>query len=155
MGRKAARISKDELAGMILTQKEAIGEEEYYYITELTPQIQKDLSKVEFDLENVMEGPPEPRLDYTRYQGFHTLDNGLQQVELTKDAEDEWLALLMTGGGRMLGSPDCTPGYYNNEGQDPGPAARYNVGYPQGASAFFEYLKGWRDNGEFEGLEFR
>ena len=55
----------------------------------------------------------------------------------------------------MLGSPDCTPGYYNNEGQDPGPGAKYYVGYPAGAMAFFKYLDGWRTSGAFEGLEFR
>jgi cyclohexanone monooxygenase len=55
----------------------------------------------------------------------------------------------------MIGSQDCTPGYYNNEGQDPGPAARYAIGYPQGASAYFRYLEGWRKSGQFEGLEFR
>jgi cyclohexanone monooxygenase len=57
--------------------------------------------------------------------------------------------------GRMIGSPDCTPGYYNNEGQDPGPAAKYHVGYPQGAMAFFRYIDEWRSSGEFEGLAFR
>jgi cyclohexanone monooxygenase len=55
----------------------------------------------------------------------------------------------------MLGSPDCTPGYYNNEGQDPGPTARFNAGYPQGAMAYFKYLTEWRNSGKFEGLEFR
>ena len=85
----------------------------------------------------------------------HALDIGSDQVEVTKEAEDAWMELLLSGGGRMLGSPDCTPGYYNNEGQDPGPAARLNVGYPQGALAFFRYLDGWRSSGRFEGLEFR
>ena len=54
----------------------------------------------------------------------------------------------------MIGSPDCTPGYYNNEGQDPGPAARLNVGHPQGAMAYFTYIAEWRANGKFEGLAF-
>jgi cyclohexanone monooxygenase len=85
----------------------------------------------------------------------HALDRGAREVEVTKEAEDAWLELLLSGGGRMLGSPDCTPGYYNNEGQDPGPAARYNVGYPEGPSAYFRYLDRWRSSGEFEGLEFR
>jgi len=57
--------------------------------------------------------------------------------------------------GRMLGAPDCTPGYYNNEGQDPGPAAKLNVGYPAGATAFFKYIDAWRNSGQFEGLSFR
>ena len=39
---------------------------------------------------------------------------------MTKEAQDAWVELLLTGPGRMIGSPDCTPGYYNNEGQDPG-----------------------------------
>ena len=85
----------------------------------------------------------------------HALDRGAREVEVTREAEDAWLELLLSGGGRMLGSPDCTPGYYNNEGQDPGPAARYNVGYPEGPSAYFRYLDRWRSSGEFEGLEFR
>lgn len=55
----------------------------------------------------------------------------------------------------MLGAPDCTPGYYNNEGQDAGLRARLNVGYPQGATAYFAYLDEWRRSGRFEGLAFR
>ncbi|HWA61003.1 MAG TPA: NAD(P)/FAD-dependent oxidoreductase [Caulobacteraceae bacterium] len=85
----------------------------------------------------------------------HTLELGKQEVEVTKEAEDAWVALLLTGVGRMLGSPDCTPGYYNNEGQDPGPAARLNVGYPAGATAYFKYIDDWRRSGQYEGLEFR
>jgi cyclohexanone monooxygenase len=83
------------------------------------------------------------------------LDGGHGEIEVTKEAEDAWVALLLTGMGRMLGSPDCTPGYYNNEGQDPGPAAKLNVGYPAGASAYFKYIDEWRRSGAFEGLEFR
>jgi cation diffusion facilitator CzcD-associated flavoprotein CzcO len=85
----------------------------------------------------------------------HALETGAREVEVTREAQDAWVALLMTGMGRMLGSPDCTPGYYNNEGQDPGPAARYNVGYPAGAAAYFRYLDEWRRSGQFEGLAFR
>ena len=61
---------------------------------------------------------------------------------------------MAAGGGGILGSPDCTPGYYNNEGQPPGKRARYSVGYPQGAMAFFKYIDDWRSNGKFEGLAF-
>ena len=51
-------------------------------------------------------------------------------------------------------APDCTPGYYNNEGRDPGPAAALAVGYPLGAHAYFEYIDKWRQSGAFEGLTF-
>jgi cation diffusion facilitator CzcD-associated flavoprotein CzcO len=83
------------------------------------------------------------------------VDLGAKEVEVTQEAQDAWVELLLTGMGRMLGAPDCTPGYYNNEGQDPGPAARLNVGYPAGATAYFKYIDAWRTSGAFEGLEFR
>ena len=82
-------------------------------------------------------------------------DAQAREVEVTKAAEDAWVALLLTGAGRMIGSLDCTPGYYNNEGQDPGPRVKLNVGYPAGASAYFKYIDTWRSAGSFEGLEFR
>jgi len=85
----------------------------------------------------------------------HALDNGFKEIEVTREAEDAWLELLKQGGGRMLGSPDCTPGYYNNEGHEPPAAARYNFGYPAGATAYFKYIEEWRSNGKFEGVEFR
>ena len=85
----------------------------------------------------------------------HALGNGFEEIEVTKAAEDAWVELLSTGPGMMLGSPDCTPGYYNNEGQDPGPRGRLNVGYPRGAAAYFTYIDQWRTSGTFEGLEFR
>ena len=85
----------------------------------------------------------------------HARKTGAREVEVTREAQDAWVALLLKGMGRMIGSPDCTPGYYNNEGQDPGPAARLNVGYPAGPSAYFRYLAGWRESGRYEGLAFR
>jgi cyclohexanone monooxygenase len=84
----------------------------------------------------------------------HAIAGGFNEVEVTKEAEDAWIELLLSGGGMMLGSPDCTPGYYNNEGQDPGPRGRFNVGYPQGAMAYFQYIDQWRASGAFEGLAF-
>ena len=84
-----------------------------------------------------------------------TQKRGAKEVEVTEDAQKAWVEMLLTGPGRMMGSPDCTPGYYNNEGQPMGPAARYNVGYPAGPSAYFKYLDGWRRAGTFDGLAFR
>jgi cation diffusion facilitator CzcD-associated flavoprotein CzcO len=84
----------------------------------------------------------------------HALDNGNREVELTKEAEDAWLELLLSGPGRMIGSQDCTPGYYNNEGQ-PNGRSEFFVGYPAGASAYFAYLDEWRSTGRFDGLTFR
>ncbi|MDH5675114.1 MAG: NAD(P)/FAD-dependent oxidoreductase [Myxococcales bacterium] len=85
----------------------------------------------------------------------HARDRGHREVELTREAEDAWIKILLSGPGRMLGSQDCTPGYYNNEGQPPTEAGKLYVGYPLGATAYFQYLDAWRSKGDFEGLEFR
>ncbi len=85
----------------------------------------------------------------------HAQEIGKQEVEVTAEAEEEWVQLLLTGSGMMIGSLDCTPGYYNNEGQEPGPAAKLNVGYPHGAAAYFKYIADWRDSGTYDGLTFR
>ncbi|MEV0382988.1 NAD(P)/FAD-dependent oxidoreductase [Nonomuraea sp. NPDC050643] len=85
----------------------------------------------------------------------HALEHGHIEVEATKEAEEFWVDLLLSGPGMLLGSPDCTPGYYNNEGQDLGRRGRLNVGYPHGAMAYFAYIDEWRTSSAFEGLEFR
>ena len=84
----------------------------------------------------------------------HALAGGQRVVEVTREAEDAWIALLLSGPGRMIGGQDCTPGYYNNEGQDTGMAGRLAVGHPAGPAAYFKYLDGWRSSGRFEGLVF-
>jgi cyclohexanone monooxygenase len=84
----------------------------------------------------------------------HAHTHGFKQIEVTEAAEQQWVQLLLNSPGRMTNSPDCTPGYYNNEGQDPGPAAKSYVGYPAGASAYFKYLDDWRQSGGFEGIAF-
>ena len=83
----------------------------------------------------------------------HAADGGSGTVEPSADAETAWVELLLTGPGSMIGGPDCTPGYYNNEGQDPGQFLGY--GYPYGPSAYFTYIDKWRASGTFDGLEFR
>ncbi len=86
----------------------------------------------------------------------HALDGGYREIEVTKEAEDAWIELLLSGPGRMLGANDnCTPGYYNNEGQPLEGNGSLFVGYPHGAMAYFKYIDGWRSNGEFEGIAFR
>ncbi|MFT3726488.1 MAG: NAD(P)/FAD-dependent oxidoreductase [Terricaulis sp.] len=83
-------------------------------------------------------------------------ERGADEVEVSEQAESEWLALLLTAPPRIIGSQECTPGYYNNEGKEPTPEARsFFVGYPAGPQAYFQYIDGWRNSGEFKGLEFR
>ena len=45
----------------------------------------------------------------------HALASGIESVEVTKKAEDEWIDTIMGFSGGPLGAiggPDCTPGYY-------------------------------------------
>ena len=87
---------------------------------------------------------------YALAQGYHT-------VEVTATAEEEWIDTIVGfKGGPLggLGGPDCTPGYYNNEGQ-PNPNAQQSAPYGGGSIRFFELLKEWREDGNFEGLTFK
>ncbi len=84
----------------------------------------------------------------------HAREIGADTVEVTKEAEDAWIELLLTAPQGMLNSPDCTPGYYNNEGQTYSDDFKMFVGYPAGATAYFHYIENWRSSGDFEGLQF-
>ena len=87
---------------------------------------------------------------YALAQGYHT-------VEVTATAEEEWIDTIVGfKGGPLggLGGADCTPGYYNNEGQ-PNPNAQQSAPYGGGSIRFFELLKEWREDGNFEGLTFK
>ena len=86
----------------------------------------------------------------------HALAVGADQVEVTEEAEQAWVALLDGNSQSFLGNPDCTPGYYNNEGRPVGRRERLNAsGDPAGPVAYFEFIDRWRSSGAFEGLEFR
>lgn len=86
----------------------------------------------------------------------HAMDKGCKEIEVTQKAQDAWLKLLGRGArNRMAGMlSECTPGYYNNEGQADGLAGGL-MGHPRGPVAFFKYLKKWRNSGKFKGLVFR
>jgi cyclohexanone monooxygenase len=87
----------------------------------------------------------------------HAVANGHAEVEVTAEAEDRWMELLLSAPPRptVVGSTECTPGYYNNEGKGAAKGAFFSVGHPEGAMAFFEYIDKWRAAGTFEGLEYR
>ena len=85
----------------------------------------------------------------------HAMDNGYQEIELTRESEDAWLELCQQAPPMMIGTTECTPGYYNNEGHGWDEGMTQAVAYPFGPVAFFNYLKEWRESGKFEGVEFR
>lgn len=86
----------------------------------------------------------------------HAIDVGADQVEPTAEAEAAWVDRLVSGGRRFGDNQECTPGYYNNEGQSPGRRGLLNsVGFPEGPVAYFRYIDEWRRSGDFAGLTFR
>ncbi len=86
----------------------------------------------------------------------HALEVEADEVEVTSEAEAAWIELLESSTRAFIGNPDCTPGYYNNEGRPVGRKERLNgSGHPEGPVAYFRYIDAWRSSGEFDGLEFR
>jgi cyclohexanone monooxygenase len=85
------------------------------------------------------------------------LEQGASRVEVTAEAEAAWVREIVdnppTFGG-FGNTSDCTPGYYNNEGQ-PHPHAAQGGFYGKGALAFFQLLADWRAQGDLEGLQLR
>ena len=88
----------------------------------------------------------------------HIVRHALEQdvtLEATAEGEAEWLATLAESARDFRAFQEqCTPGYYNNEGQ---PAAGGFLGssYGKGPMAFFQLLADWRNEGNFAGLELR
>ena len=85
----------------------------------------------------------------------HAEANDMRQVEPTQTAQDDWLTFITSNKRGLRGNPDCTPGYYNNEGKPMSQSDTFNgSGHPGGPVAFFEFLDAWRQTGEFAGLTF-
>ncbi|MFZ9795983.1 MAG: flavin-containing monooxygenase, partial [Ilumatobacteraceae bacterium] len=83
----------------------------------------------------------------------HLEQNGLTRVEVTAQAEEEWVRTIVNLAQNNIKFLEaCTPGYYNNEGK---PAARslQSGSYGGGPVAFVKVLERWREQGELEGLE--
>ena len=80
-------------------------------------------------------------------------DRGVTVVEASKDAEDAWVQEIISSAlQRAKFAEECTPGYYNNEGQPSELAAR-NGSYGKGSIAFVKILEDWRAADRLEGLE--
>ena len=80
------------------------------------------------------------------------LDQGIQALEVSPKAEAAWVEAVIERGDRTTEfGEQCTPGYYNNEGQ-PGEASRQNGFYFGGPTEFVEVLEAWRTDGGMQGL---
>lgn len=85
----------------------------------------------------------------------HADEIGAREVECGLDAERHWVQAIEDAPRSLVGGPDCTPGYYNSEGEPEGRRQKLNMGgYLLGPVGFFQYIDAWRTSGDFEGLEF-
>jgi len=74
------------------------------------------------------------------------------RVEVTAEAEAAWVDEIKSKAGmkdKFLA--ECTPGYYNNEGQ-PDPLAHQNSSYGAGPVPFIKLTEEWRAAGDMKGL---
>ena len=78
---------------------------------------------------------------------------GIDALEVTEEAEAEWVEKIIGLSDRTIEfSENCTPGYYNNEGQVQR-SHRQNGFYFGGPLEFCEILASWRDEGSMAGLD--
>jgi cyclohexanone monooxygenase len=78
---------------------------------------------------------------------------GLRTLEASAEAEADWVAtILKYARGRRAYLAECTPGYYNNEGQ-PDARSERNSQFWRGPTAFIRLLDEWRRAGTLPGLD--
>ena len=77
---------------------------------------------------------------------------GKTTVEVTEEAEQAWVdqIVALAGTGATAFLEECTPGYYNREGQ--GSANMQNSPYAPGINAFNDLLAAWREKGDLDGM---
>jgi cation diffusion facilitator CzcD-associated flavoprotein CzcO len=83
----------------------------------------------------------------------HCADHQVRTVEPTQAAEEAWVQTIIDLSiMRQAFLEECTPGYYNNEGNVRAMNAR-NGSYGAGPVAFVKVLEDWRAEGGLQGLE--
>ena len=83
----------------------------------------------------------------------HCADHQVRTIEPEQEAEDAWVQTIIDLSiMREKFLQECTPGYYNNEGQVAAMNKR-NGSYGAGPVAFVKVLEDWRAEGGLKGLE--
>ncbi|KAI9016643.1 putative monooxygenase [Hyaloraphidium curvatum] len=91
--------------------------------------------------------------DHVTYIIGQARERKLRAVEPSKAAEAEWVDTIIKNAAlRKTFYEECTPGYYNLEGQVNARVAR-NLQYGAGSVAFFGLLSAWRKKGNMPGMD--
>lgn len=81
---------------------------------------------------------------------------GHRALEPTRQAEEDYLALVLAPSPMSNYLANCTPGYYNAEGLAQAASDGFLQGqYPAGGLKFYEMLTEWRAKGDYAGLTVR
>jgi len=84
------------------------------------------------------------------------LQLGAAEVEGQRRSEQAWVELLEEADQTLLADPDCTPGYYNNEGRPLGRRERLNgARYPLRPRRLLRVHRQLAPLRRVRGLEFR
>ena len=83
------------------------------------------------------------------------MQRGHRTIEVTAEAEQAWVEEIvrLAGRGATAFLEECTPGYYNREGQVGKGASMQNSPYAPGINAFNALLGEWREKGDLDGME--
>ena len=74
-------------------------------------------------------------------------------LETTREAEDDWVnAIREKAVFNQAFLEQCTPGYYNNEGQPGAGNSLIGSQYGGGPEEFFRIIRAWRDEGSMAGI---
>ena len=83
------------------------------------------------------------------------MENNVNCIEASMEGEDDWVSTIKTTAvfnQKFL--QECTPGYYNNEGNPGSGNSLLGSQYGRGPEAFFQILRDWREEGTLKGVEF-
>lgn len=102
----------------------------------------------------------EEQVKHMAYIICETLGRGARAIEVSQEAQDAWVQHMREiEVDRTEWINDCTPGYFNNEGQPDvdehgNENYRFYLGelYGLGWDAFVKVLQDWRDRGDLTGL---
>jgi len=71
----------------------------------------------------------------------HTRNNGYDTIDVTPDTEEWWVQEVIAHRGKTNRNAECTPGYYNFEGEA---NRRQDGNYNGGFRQYFEHMTGIR-----------
>lgn len=90
----------------------------------------------------------------TAYVIKQMIDMEGRTFEPTEEGQQHWLNILFTHlMANAKSVNECTPGFYNNEGQLGDPRMARNAAFTGGTMQYIKTLKAWREKGGLEGLE--